>query len=46
MEPKLAFPQDSPPLAILCAAKVAGVSLTLDPKLASGSAPTLHLGSG
>ncbi|XP_052165907.1 glutamate--tRNA ligase, cytoplasmic-like [Oryza glaberrima] len=46
MELKLAFPQDGPPLAILCAAKVAGVSLTLDPKLASGSAPTLHLGSG
>uniref|UniRef100_A0A0E0C0J9 glutamate--tRNA ligase n=1 Tax=Oryza meridionalis TaxID=40149 RepID=A0A0E0C0J9_9ORYZ len=46
MEAKLAFPQDSPPLAILCAAKVAGVSLTIDPKLASGSAPTLHLGSG
>uniref|UniRef100_A0A0D9UZI1 glutamate--tRNA ligase n=1 Tax=Leersia perrieri TaxID=77586 RepID=A0A0D9UZI1_9ORYZ len=46
MEAKLAFAQDSPPLSILCAAKVAGVSLTIDPKLATGSAPTLHFGSG
>ncbi|XP_006644043.1 glutamate--tRNA ligase, cytoplasmic-like [Oryza brachyantha] len=46
MEAKLAFPQDSPPLSILCAAKVAGVSLSIDPNVSSGSAPTLHLASG
>lgn len=46
MEAKLAFPEDSPPLHIISAAKIAGVSLTIDPNLASGSVPTLNLGSG
>jgi glutamyl-tRNA synthetase len=46
MEVKLAFPQDSPPLSIISAAKIAGVSLTIDPTLASGSVPTLHFSSG
>ncbi|CAL4964239.1 unnamed protein product [Urochloa decumbens] len=45
-EARLAFAQDSPPLAIIAAAKIACVSLTIDPSLASGSAPTLHLSSG
>ncbi|CAL5017217.1 unnamed protein product [Urochloa decumbens] len=46
MEAKLAFSQDSPPISIICAAKVAGLPLTFDPSLAAGSAPTLWLGSG
>ncbi|CAO2174611.1 unnamed protein product [Urochloa humidicola] len=46
MEAKLAFSQDSPPISIICAAKVAGLSITIDPSLAAGSAPTLWLGSG
>ncbi|KAM0880105.1 hypothetical protein ACQ4PT_033805 [Festuca glaucescens] len=46
MEVKLAFPQDRPPLSIISAAKVAGVPLTIDPTLASGSVPTLHFSSG
>ncbi|XP_072150260.1 glutamate--tRNA ligase, cytoplasmic isoform X1 [Setaria viridis] len=45
-EARLAFAQDSPPLAIIAAAKIAGVSLTIDPSLAPGSVPTLYLGSG
>ncbi|RLN22085.1 glutamate--tRNA ligase, cytoplasmic-like [Panicum miliaceum] len=43
---RLAFALDSPPLAIIAAAKIAGVSLTIDPSLAPGSVPTLHLSSG
>ncbi|CAO2161060.1 unnamed protein product [Urochloa humidicola] len=46
MEAKLAFSQDSPPISIICAAKVAGLSITIDPSIAAGSAPTLWLGSG
>ncbi|TVU01319.1 hypothetical protein EJB05_53227 [Eragrostis curvula] len=46
MEAKLAFAQDSPPLSIISAAKIAGVSLTMDPGLASGAVPTLHFNSG
>jgi glutamyl-tRNA synthetase len=46
MEVKLAFSQDRPPLSIISAAKVAGVTLTIDPTLASGSVPTLHFSSG
>uniref|UniRef100_A0A453EQB3 glutamate--tRNA ligase n=1 Tax=Aegilops tauschii subsp. strangulata TaxID=200361 RepID=A0A453EQB3_AEGTS len=46
MELKLAFPQDSPPLSIISAAKIAGVLLIIDPTLASGSVPTLHFSSG
>ncbi|VAH76037.1 unnamed protein product [Triticum turgidum subsp. durum] len=46
MELKLAFPQDSPPLSIISAAKIAGVPLIIDPTLASGSVPTLHFSSG
>jgi hypothetical protein len=33
-------------LSIISAAKIAGFSLTVDPSLASGAAPTLHLSSG
>ncbi|CAO2174032.1 unnamed protein product [Urochloa humidicola] len=46
VEARLAFAQDSPPLAVIAAAKIAGVSLTVDPSLASGSVPTLYLSSG
>lgn len=45
MDVALAFARDSPPLSIIAAAKIAGVSLTIDRSLASGSAPTLYLGS-
>jgi glutamyl-tRNA synthetase len=45
MDVALAFAWDSPPLSIIAAAKIAGVSLTIDRSLASGSAPTLYLGS-
>ena len=45
MDAALALAWDSPPLSIIAAAKIAGVSLTIDPSLASGSAPTLYLGS-
>lgn len=46
MEVKLVFSQDSPPFSIICAAKVVGLPLTIDPSLASGSVPTLWFGSG
>ncbi|XBI79888.1 hypothetical protein VPH35_089208 [Triticum aestivum] len=46
MEVKLAFPQDRPPLSVISAAKIAGVSIIIDPTLASGSVPTLHFSSG
>ncbi|KAM3412335.1 hypothetical protein ACQJBY_003811 [Aegilops geniculata] len=46
MDVKLAFPQDRPPLSIISAAKIAGVSVIIDPTLASGSVPTLHFSSG
>uniref|UniRef100_A0A1D1YWX2 glutamate--tRNA ligase n=2 Tax=Anthurium amnicola TaxID=1678845 RepID=A0A1D1YWX2_9ARAE len=41
----VAFPPDSPPLAILAAAKVAGVQLFLDPTLPSGFPPVLRSSS-
>ncbi|VAH21394.1 unnamed protein product [Triticum turgidum subsp. durum] len=46
MAAKLVFPQDNPPLSIISAAKIAGVPITTDPCLPSGSVPTLHFGSG
>ncbi|PUZ52014.1 hypothetical protein GQ55_6G236700 [Panicum hallii var. hallii] len=46
MEAKLAFSQDSPPISSICAAKVAGIPLSIDPSLAAGSVPTLQFGSG
>jgi glutamyl-tRNA synthetase len=46
MDVKLALAQDSLPLSIICAAKIVGVSLTIDPSLASGAVLTLHLSSG
>ncbi|CAI9101414.1 OLC1v1038729C2 [Oldenlandia corymbosa var. corymbosa] len=46
MESKLSFPADSPPLAVIVAAKIAGVPLSTDPTLSSGSPPTLLLPSG
>ncbi|KAK6159757.1 hypothetical protein DH2020_003138 [Rehmannia glutinosa] len=43
---ELIFPADSPPLHVIAAAKIAGVSLVTNPTLASGSSPTLVLASG
>jgi len=42
----LAFSQESPPISIICAAKVADVPLTIDPSLPTGSAPILKFSSG
>ncbi|KAK6139517.1 hypothetical protein DH2020_026748 [Rehmannia glutinosa] len=43
---ELIFPADSPPLHVIAAAKIAGVSVVTNPTLASGSSPTLVLASG
>lgn len=40
---KLSFAADSPPLSVIAAAKVAGISFPAD---ASGSAPTFHFSNG
>ncbi|KAA8545332.1 hypothetical protein F0562_020116 [Nyssa sinensis] len=46
MELKLLFPADSPPLSVIVAAKIAGISLRTDPTLSSGSRPTLIVSNG
>ncbi|MCD9641874.1 hypothetical protein HAX54_028355 [Datura stramonium] len=46
MELKLSFPADSPPLAVIAAAKIAGVPISTDPTLASGSPPVIHFDNG
>ncbi|CAL9174309.1 unnamed protein product [Musa hybrid cultivar] len=46
MEPSVAFAADSPPLSVIAAARVAGVALSTDPSLPSGSDPVLRLASG
>ncbi|XP_073142314.1 glutamate--tRNA ligase, cytoplasmic [Henckelia pumila] len=43
---ELHFSADSPPLAAIAAAKIAGVSLTSNSTLAPGSTPTLALSNG
>ncbi|XP_073041611.1 glutamate--tRNA ligase, cytoplasmic-like [Primulina eburnea] len=43
---ELNFSADSPPLAAIAAAKIAGVSLTSNSTLAPGSTPTLALSNG
>ncbi|XP_058076275.1 glutamate--tRNA ligase, cytoplasmic [Magnolia sinica] len=40
------FPADNPPLSVFAVAKVAGISLSPDSSLPSGSAPVLRLSSG
>ncbi|KAK4339804.1 hypothetical protein RND71_041266 [Anisodus tanguticus] len=46
MELKLSFPADAPPLAVIAAAKIAGVPISTDPTLTSGSPPIIHLHNG
>lgn len=46
MELKLSFPADSPPLAVIAAAKIAGVPISTDPTLTPGSTPIIHLDNG
>ncbi|XAR49213.1 Glutamate--tRNA ligase [Bertholletia excelsa] len=46
MEIKLCFPSDSPPLAVIAAAKVAGISLSVDSTLPAGSLPTFLFSTG
>ncbi|XP_059648352.1 glutamate--tRNA ligase, cytoplasmic [Cornus florida] len=46
MEIKLSFPAGSPPLPVIIAAKIAGVSLSIDATLTSGSPPTFHFSDG
>ncbi|CDP17749.1 unnamed protein product [Coffea canephora] len=42
----LCFPADAPPLAVIVASKIAGLSLPTDPSLPSGSTPILHFSDG
>ncbi|KAK1277337.1 hypothetical protein QJS04_geneDACA015752 [Acorus gramineus] len=42
----LVFPADAPPLSVICAARIAAVSLDVDPSLPSGSPPVLRFSSG
>lgn len=46
MELKLCFPADNPPLAVIVAGKIGGLSLSADSSLPSGSPPTLLLPNG
>ncbi|CAK9167152.1 unnamed protein product [Ilex paraguariensis] len=46
MELKLSFSSDNAPLSVIAAAKVAGISLSIDPTLSPGSPPTLLLPEG
>ncbi|KAL3538404.1 hypothetical protein ACH5RR_001770 [Cinchona calisaya] len=46
MEIKLSFPADSPPLAVIVAAKIGGISLSIDPSLSSGAPPSLLFSDG
>ncbi|KAK6915754.1 Glutamyl/glutaminyl-tRNA synthetase, class Ib, catalytic domain [Dillenia turbinata] len=43
---KLSFAADNPPLSVIAAAAIAGVSLTVDLSLSSGSIPTLVFSNG
>lgn len=46
MELKLSFCADSPPLAVIAAAKIAGVPISTDTNLTPASSPILHLDNG
>lgn len=46
MDLMLSFPADSPPLAVIVAAKIGGVSVSADSSLPSGSLPTLLYSDG
>lgn len=46
MELKLSFCADSPPLAVIAAAKIAGVPISTDTNLTPASSPILHLDKG
>ncbi|KAK2966190.1 hypothetical protein RJ640_008756 [Escallonia rubra] len=46
MEIKLSFPADSPPLSVIAAAKIAGLSITTDSSLPSASPPTFLFSNG
>uniref|UniRef100_A0A7C9AYI9 Uncharacterized protein n=1 Tax=Opuntia streptacantha TaxID=393608 RepID=A0A7C9AYI9_OPUST len=46
MDIKLLFAADNPPLSVIAAAKVAGVPLSFDPSLPSGSAPLFVFSNG
>ncbi|KNA19300.1 hypothetical protein SOVF_062830 [Spinacia oleracea] len=43
---KLLFPADNPPLSVIAAAKISGISLSLDPSLPSGSVPQFLFSDG
>ncbi|KAL7001607.1 glutamate--tRNA ligase [Sarracenia purpurea var. burkii] len=45
-EIKLSFPADTPPLAVIAAAEVAGIPLSADPSFPSGSPPTFLFSTG
>ncbi|KAF5204496.1 Glutamate--tRNA ligase, cytoplasmic [Thalictrum thalictroides] len=42
----VSFAADNPPLSVIAAAKIAGVSLTVDPSLPSGAGCTFYFSSG
>ncbi|KAF5201289.1 Glutamine--trna ligase [Thalictrum thalictroides] len=42
----VSFAADNPPLSVIAAAKVAGISIAVDPSLPSGSGCTIHFSSG
>ncbi|KAF6171211.1 hypothetical protein GIB67_001926 [Kingdonia uniflora] len=46
MEIKLLFAPDNPPLSVIAAAKIVGVSVSADSSLPSGSPPVLEFSSG
>ncbi|XP_042468235.1 glutamate--tRNA ligase, cytoplasmic-like [Zingiber officinale] len=46
MELSVSFPADNPPLSVIAAAKIAGIALSTDASLPSGSDPILRLASG
>lgn len=46
MEMKLLFSADNPPLSVIAAAKVAGISISAEPSLPSGSDPTFVFSNG
>ena len=45
MEVKLSFPGDNPPLSVIATAKLAGIPISVDSSLASGSLPSFLISS-